>query len=67
MITLGYITLSTTAEIESLITSPLSNALFQVLKCYNGEQYVLELAVEIIAMLAENGLFTTRLYTVTLV
>ena len=62
MIILGYITLYTTAEIESLVTSPLSNALFKVLKSCNVEQDVLELAVEIISMLAENGLFTTRLY-----
>lgn len=46
------------AELESLLTSPLTNALPNVLKrCVNDEVDVLELVLEVIGILVENGWF----------
>lgn len=50
----------TTAEVESLMTSSLSNALLSVLKKHNGQRDILEVVIEIIGVLADNGLFIAQ-------
>ena len=53
--------LYSTANTESLLTSPLPSALPHVLKqCVNEEQDILDVALDIIALLVESGLFIAK-------